>query len=178
MPDLTPNNVTTGKPKASGQVYIAASTVTAPTDATTALATGFKSLGYISEDGVTNSYKRTTEDIKDWSGSTVQTVQTEVSDEYKFTLIESTNSDVLNFVYGAGKFASNKLTVDGTELGEQKLVFEMMTLGGKAQRLYIPRAKVIELGDIVYKAGEAVGYEVTVKALHDGTASHYMMLES
>ena len=49
------DNVSTGKPKVGGAVFTAATGSTLPTDATTALDEAFKSLGYCSEDGVTNS---------------------------------------------------------------------------------------------------------------------------
>ena len=60
MPTAT--NVTTGKPKVGGAIYKGALTATLPTDATTAL-TGFTSLGYCSEDGLTNSPTRTVDTV-------------------------------------------------------------------------------------------------------------------
>ena len=50
-------NVSTGKPKVAGSIYRALRTagLTIPTDATTALASAFKCLGYISEDGLKNN---------------------------------------------------------------------------------------------------------------------------
>lgn len=61
------DNVSTGKPKVGGAVFTAITGSTLPTDATTALDAAFKSLGYCSEDGVTNSSGISTENIKAWA---------------------------------------------------------------------------------------------------------------
>ena len=56
-------NVSVGKPAVSGAIFRAPTGTTLPTDATTALASAYKAMGYVSDDGVTQSMTRETEQI-------------------------------------------------------------------------------------------------------------------
>lgn len=60
--------VSTGKPKVGGAVFVGATSLTPPTDAVTALPAGFAGMGYISEDGVTQSQEVNSEEVKAWAG--------------------------------------------------------------------------------------------------------------
>lgn len=174
------NNVTTGKPKVGGSVFIGATTLTMPTDATTALATDFKALGYVSEDGVTNASELSTEKVKAWGGDTVQVIETGREDNFSFALIEALNVDVIKAVYGdnnvTGASISAGLTVtsNNKEHEAKAWVFDMILKGNVAKRIVIPNGIVSEVGDIEYKDDTPITYNLTISALPDAAGNtHY-----
>ena len=176
----TVKNVSAGKPKVAGAVYRAPLGTTLPTDATTALVSAFADMGYISEDGIVNSNSPETEKIKAWGGQIVLVVSTEKPDTIKLTFLESLNANVLKTVYG-----DTKVTVDDTNhtitvaagaaaLEDNGYAIDISMRGGALKRTVIPRGELSELGDIVYKDDEAVGYEVTLECMPDSSGNtHY-----
>ena len=180
----TTANVSVGKPKVTGAVFWAPNGTAVPTDATTALASAFKCLGYVSEDGLTNTNSPETEEIKAWGGDVVMTLQTEKKDEWQVTLIEALSKDVLAAVYGSDNVTGTLATgiavqANSDEAEEAAWVFDMVLRGGVLKRVVLPDAKVGEVGDIVYKDDEAVGYELTLTALPDENGNtHYEYLIS
>lgn len=173
------SNVTAAKPKVGGGIYSAPLGTALPTDATTALNTAFKNLGYVSEDGVTNSDERSTDDIKAWGGDTVNTVQTEKKDTFKYTLIEALNIDVLKEVYGDSNVSGTLATgitikSNSKELETHSIVIETVLTDNALKRIVLPNAKVTEVGEITYGDSDNVGYETTVTCYPDSDGNtHY-----
>ncbi len=79
-------NVSAGKPKPTGAIWVAPLGTALPTDTTDELV-GFECLGYCSDDGLTNSTNLESETIKAWGGDTVLTIQTSKEDTFGFKLI-------------------------------------------------------------------------------------------
>ena len=173
------NNVTAGKPRVSGSVFVAATTATAPTTADSALGSAFTQLGFISEDGVKNNNSPESEDIKAWGGDTVLSVITARDDKFNFKLIEGLNPEVLKLVYGITKVTGNittglKVEASADELEDHMYVIDMIMKGNILKRIVIPSASLTELGEIEYADSSAVGYDVTVTAKPDTNGNtHY-----
>ena len=177
MPNV--NYVTAGKPKIGGAVYRAPLGTTLPTDATTALNSAFVDLGYVSEDGVTNSNTAESDDVKAWGGDTVISLQTDKTDTFTMTLIESMNADVLKAVFGStnvtGTFATGiTVKANAEEQAEAAWVIDMVARGNAKHRVVIPSAKISEVGEITYTDSEVAGFEITLTAMPDSNGnSHY-----
>lgn len=171
--------VVTAKPKITGGAFSAPLGTALPTDAKAELAESYVNLGYIGEDGTTNSISETTKDLKSWGGTIVNTAVTEFTDTKKIVLIESVNPIVLKEVYGQKNVTGNdlstglKVIVSGGTREYRTYVFDMIT-GNYLRRIIYPEAIITSVGDIVYKSEDSVAYECTIKAREDSSGStHY-----
>lgn len=155
----------------SGEVLVGATTAAAPTG-TGGATTGFTGLGYVSEDGVTESRERSSNDIKGWQNAdTVRTVVTDASLTYSFNLIE-TKKETVELYYGAAVTSAategNFVVVPANTGGRKSFIIDVVD-GAELIRTYIPQGEVTEVGERVYASGEPIGYEVTITAYHDAT---------
>lgn len=177
MADTT--KVTASKPKVGGAVFRAVAGTTLPTDATTALANTFKSLGYCSEDGVINAPTIDNEQVRAWGGDVVLDMQTGKTDEFRFTLLEALNDEVLKAVYGSANVTgtlSAGLTIKANSAEQEVAVWviEMLMKGNAVKRVVIPHGKITAIEEITYSGSTAVGYGVTISATPDTTGNtHY-----
>ncbi len=179
--------VTAAKPAVGGALSIASpsTSLVLPTSATATLATDFKKLGYISEDGLTNESSPETEEIKAWGGDVVLTPMTGKTDKFTFKLIESLDAEVLKYIFGAANVTVDTSTSDITvavkanEPNETVMVFDMIVRGGKKKRIVIPSGWITEIGEIAYADSDVTGYEVTVNAAPNASGvTHYEYIEA
>jgi hypothetical protein len=186
----TATNVSVGKPNVSGAIYRATRTsnLTVPTNASASLTSDYKCLGYISEDGVTNSLSMDSDKVKAWGGDTVLAFQTDKDDTFEFTLLEILNDDTLKAVFGANNVTvtaasvsapkSIAINVNSDEQDEAVWVIDMVMRGDNPKRIVIPYGKITEMGEITYKDDEAVGYNVTITCTADSSGNtHYEYME-
>ncbi len=178
----TATNVTAGKPKTTGAIWVAPLGTTLPTDTATALDAAFKCLGFCSDDGLTNGTELESETIKAWGGDTVLTIQTSKNDTFKFKLLEVLNEDVLKFVFGSSNVTGTLATgltvkANNSDVEEVSLVIDMILRDNTAKRIVLPDCKISEFGDLVYADSEAVGYDITTTCMPDANANtHYEYL--
>ena len=160
-------NVSIGKPKTSGMVYTAPLGTELPSDATTALPEGYHNVGFISEEGVTNSADVDTTTVSDAGGTTVLNEISSYSETYQFAMLE-TQADALGVRFGAENIKSSgeTLTVDHKmPTGESMIyVFEVLMTGKRVKRIVVPDGTITEYDDTQYHSGDAIMYGVTVAA--------------
>lgn len=160
-PELKSENV---RVAVTGEISIGPTKTKAPTDAKSAI-TGMKGLGYVSEDGVTETRDRSTNKLKAWqNAATVRSLVEESDFRISCTLIE-TKKEVVELYYGTTvDEASGAVIIDPGETGGRQAFNVDVIDGDDFIRTFIPEGEVIEVGEQVYKNGEPIGYEVTIAA--------------
>lgn len=166
------SNVSFGKPKATGAVYVAPAGTAVPANATSALAAAYQGLGYVSEDGLVNSVEADTESVHAWGGDQVLVGQTTFGETFTVNLIE-TNVETLKVWYGEDNVTedgSGNITVNqnSAELPEMVVVFELVLTGGRVKRIVVPKARIADRsGEITYVDGEPIAYPAVFTAFPD-----------
>lgn len=170
-------NVSFGKPKATGAVFVAPAGTTLPTNATSDLNAAFKGLGYVSEDGLVNSIETDTEQVNAWGGDLVLVGQTTFMETFMVNLIE-TNPEALKVFYG-----EDNVTVSGTDITIKQnskqlpnvvVVFEIVLTGGRVKRIVVPNAQIVDRsGEITYVDGEPIAYPALFQAYPDADGNSH-----
>lgn len=151
----------------TGALSVGTDSAVAPTDADTALGSGWADLGYVGEDGVTETRDRSTETIRGWqNGDVLREVVTEASVTYQARLVE-TKKETVEAYYGAPVDSAGRLVIVPAKTGGRKKWILDVIDGAQFIRAYIPQGEVTEVGDQVYANGEPIGYEITIRAYPD-----------
>ena len=159
----------------TGGVYVAPTGTTAPTDESTALNAAFIELGYVSEDGITESWDDSVDDIFAWQNATnVRSALTQSVNSFSFTLIESNGYVMEAYHRGStmteptsGKY---KLDVKPTVADPQSWVFQIVD-GSEIIRVYVGLGEIVERGEVMYRNGEPIGYPCTLRAYPDSNGN-------
>lgn len=181
--DVNAKNVTTGKPKITGAVFNAPIGTAIPTDATTALNEAFVCVGHITEDGVENSQELSTTPIKVWGGLVVYNPLNEFNDNFSFAMAEALNVNAMKAYYGDDNVTDNNgnitVKVGAHDMPERIWVIENVLRNGRARRLVLPNAQVMEREPITYKDDEVLAYGITLSAMQDDSGeTHYEYTEA
>lgn len=150
----------------TGELYAAVTGTPRPANSTAALNAAYTGMGYVSDEGVTESLDESVDRIVAWQGATVvRTTVTEATATLEMTLIE-TKAAVLELFHkgstvtelGGGHY---KIDVKPPTEKRQQFVLDVLD-GTKHIRFDIPDGEVTERGEIVYANGEPIGYPVTI----------------
>lgn len=171
----TASNVTAAKPAVAGAISIAPVGTDLPTSAVATLGSAFKSMGYVSEDGVTNDISKTMNKFKAWGGDVVLAGEESFEEAFKFKLIEVLNLDVLKFGFGAGNVSGTLAT--GISVSKKagndtpvSIVIDTILNGGVLKRVVIPKGVLSGIGSIVSKINELMGIDCTIDCLVDDSS--------
>ncbi len=177
-------NVSAVKPAVGGGVWIAPEGTTLPTDASTALASAWKSLGYIDENGVTRGIEKDTTTVNAWGGDVVAVLSNKKTETFQFKCIEPDNLDVLGLTFGSATGAlATGITVQSTAAQDtaHAMVISTLLKDGIKQRICIPSAVVTAVGNVQYVDNAVLGFDLTLTAIADSngvTAYEYMVAAS
>jgi hypothetical protein len=173
----TDANVSFGKPKATGAVYIAPVGTALPTSASATLDPAFVGMGYIDDNGLVNSIKTDTKEVHAWGGDLVLNGQTTFAETFMVNLLE-TSAAALGLYYGAGNVSVSGSSITVTQnsaiLPTISVVFELVMTGGRIKRIVIPTAQIVDRsGDITYTDGDAITYPALFTAFPDANGNYH-----
>lgn len=163
------DNIQIVRPVVNGAAWVGEMTATTPQSASAAL-TGFNSLGWLTEDGITMTVNRDTEDLKGFGGDTALTIQTSHDVEFTFKPMEW-NETVAKEMFGADNVDDDVegVRVKGDTLPGRKYVFDMQGRNSQLIRVVVPNCQVTSLGELPFKHNEPMASEFTLKALPDAS---------
>ena len=176
-------NVYAAEPSASGAAFVAPLGTPIPTSVDGVLDSAFVSLGYVGEDGITETSERSTDEKKDMGGRVVKVLQTEYNHSFKFVLLESLRADVLKAIYGATNVTvtpansqhGTQVTVRKTskKLPHASWVFDTVDseLGAKYRNV-VGDGQIISVGDITLASKDTIEYEVELKVFETSTGEY------
>ncbi len=147
---------------------------TLPTDATTAMAAPWESLGDLSENGYTEGKSVTSNKLKGWRGSIVLTAISEEDRTFKVEFIEVNRPSVAKMRYGAGNVTAgtdgsvSKISDKVGVMQKVPLVFDELESNGFLRRTVVKSAVVDSFDDVPHQKGALVVYGMTFTALDTG----------
>ena len=163
-------NVSAAKGIAGGYIFSAPVGTALPTDEKSPLDTAFKVLGFISEDGYTESIDEDMEEIKDMNGDVIDTPSSSRVESGQFTLAEI-KAETLKRQYGEKNVTDSNglITVkhNGDSHPEFSYVVELALKNGRKWRKVIPIGKSAELDDLTISSSELCQRALTINYLSD-----------
>lgn len=158
-------------------VWVADKGTTLPTNPTTAPGVGIDDVGWLGDDGLTETRNVDSAEKKAWQGGvTVRTVKSSDSRQFKFVMLE-TNAITAGLVRPGSTVTTTTgitKTVVKAYLGQDIRAWILDTVDGPIHtRKNIATGEITDIGDVVYQSKEITGYEVTVTCYPDANGTLY-----
>lgn len=155
----------------TGELLSAPRGTAAPTTAESVLDAAFVGHGYVNEDGVTENWDDSVDNIIAWqNATTVRAARTESTLTLACTLIQTRGSN-LELFYPGSTVESDGATgykIDVKPAVSDPRAFVLNVVDGTdIIRIYVGNGELTERGEIPYQSGEAIGYPVTITAFPD-----------
>ncbi|MEV0608129.1 hypothetical protein AB0I61_17360 [Polymorphospora rubra] len=158
-------------------VWVGPVGTTAPTSPITAPGVGWVELGWLGEDGITETREVSSDPKRAWQGGvTVRTVR--ANDSRRFTVIAlETNATVAGLVR-PGSVPTTAAGITHTPVraftGSDNRAWIIDTRDGAVDtRKVIARGEVVEVGDVAYQGSEITAYELTIECYPDSNGVLY-----
>lgn len=151
--------------QATGEVYAMVTSTGAPTSAISSVSSWSSGLvGYLGEDGVTQTIGTDSTEIKAWqNGDVVATVQTKHTLTYQLPFLEM-NAVTMGLYYGntaAPETTVVKSNIVGDVLPHRSWIIDVVNDIAKV-RIYIPDGQITERGDTTYVNSAATIMPITI----------------
>lgn len=179
-------DVSTGKPDLTGFGHVLKAPVgtqlpTFPDGAFTA----FKSLGFLTDDGVDIEFDSETSELTVWGGVTVATTRESFAESIALPMASYADPEVKRFVWGDENVEidadTGAITAyhNGGDREECMLVIKCMLNDGRKHWIVVPKSKVDEVGGVKYADADIINYPLTMAALaYDGKRTAFDITEA
>jgi len=174
---VTATNVLTGAPDqlTTGPILSAPRGTALPDGLDATIDPAFEDSGYISEDGLTLTPERSTEQVKDWSGAVVRELLTEFAAKLAWAHLETNEQSLKNYlgddnvtVVDATSTEGKRITalLRSTEMPRKPWIFKIKD--GEARVLIVvPDGQVSETGEVSFVKSGAITWPVTLATYPD-----------
>lgn len=175
-------NVFTGAPDqlTTGAILRAPLGTALPTDTDGAINASFKDAGYIGNEGLKLTPSTSTEQIKDWGGSTIREILTEFNAKMSWTYLEL-SPEALKTYFGDSNVTVTSPTVStGTKVASKLNAVELpvnawafkIKDGPRKVLIAVPQGQITERGEISFTKSSAVALPVVMTTYPDASGNN------
>lgn len=162
-------DVKLGTGLATGMFYHAPAGTALPTDPTEALAAAWKHVGDVTNDGITLSIDKSTDNLRNWANAVKRVILTEHSETIQVPVMDTTEES-LKTVVGADnvtKDANGVITVNlsNGKLPDEEAFLWVMKDGDDMIMIGCTRGQVSAVDNVSFTPGDAIKWTPTITAM-------------